>query len=292
MSTMEAHPFRHAIAPHHEVGRPNLLRVLNSERIKLFSLLSTRILLLCAVALLVGFAALQAWGIGQVTTTIRQGGQPGPRAEALDTSSAVLHLPAGGVGFAQLIVGALAVLMISSEFTTGMSRATFAAVPKRWPVLTAKALYAVVVGFVLTYLGAYLGGLVAQPILGNYNLHLDMASWDVQRFILLNAVYVAAVALMGLALGALLRNSAGAIVTLVALQFVLPIIFQLIPGDFFEQARKYLPTNAANAMFEAGTDSNLLNTAYLEPWQGALVLTAYVVVLLGAAYTTLQQRDV
>jgi hypothetical protein len=64
MSTMETHPFRHATAPHHEFGRPNFLRVLNSERIKLLSLLSTRILLLCAVALLVGFAALQAWGIG------------------------------------------------------------------------------------------------------------------------------------------------------------------------------------------------------------------------------------
>jgi len=291
MSTLETHPFRHATAPGHESGRPNFLRVLNSERIKFLSLLSTRILLLCAVVLLVGFAALQAWGIGQFATAARNGGTPGPRGEALDTTSAILHLPAGGVGFAQLIIGALAVLMISSEFTTGMSRATFAAVPTRWPVLAAKAVYTVVVGFVLTYLGAYLGGLVAQPILGNYNLHLDMASWDVQRYMLLNAVYVAAVALMGLALGTLLRNSAGAIVTLVALQFVLPIIFQLIPGDFFEQARKYLPTNAANAMFEAGSNSPL-NTTYLEPWQGTLVLAAYVVVLLGAAFVTLRQRDV
>ena len=69
------------------------------------------------------------------------------------------------------------------------------------------------------------------------------------------------------------------------------IIFQLIPGDFFKEARKYLPTNAANAMMEAGS-SNPLNTAYLEPWQGTLVLAAYVVVLLGAAFTTLKQRDV
>ena len=101
----------------------------------------------------------------------------------------------------------------------------------------------------------------------------------------------AAVALMGLSLGALLRNSAGAIVTLVAALFVLPIIFQLIPNDFFKEARKYLPTNAANAMMEAGSD-NPLNTAYLEPWQGTLVIAAYVVVLLFDAFTTLKQRDV
>lgn len=283
-------PHRHVSAQTERVLGPNFFRVLNSERIKILSLLSTRILLLCAIALMVGFAALQAWGAGQLSQSLRSGGA-GPR-EAVNIGQLLPHLPVAGVTFSQLIIGSLAVLMISGEFTTGMSRATFAAVPTRWPVLTAKAVYTIVVGFVLTYVGGYLGGLVAQPILGNYDgLHLDMASWDVQRFMLLNAAYVAAVALMGLALGGLLRNSAGSIVTLVALQFVLPIIFQLIPGDFFKEARKYLPSNAADAMFQAGSSAPL-DTTYLEPWQGALVLAGYVVVLLGAAYTALKQRDV
>ncbi|WP_433875439.1 ABC transporter permease [Sinomonas atrocyanea] len=286
MSTA-VHPARPAGAP--ALTGPNFFRILGSERIKLFSLLSTRILLLCAVALMVGFSALQAWGVGQALTAQRNGAT-GPR-EAIDVASIVPQLPSAGVSFSQLIIGSLAVLMISAEFTSGLSRATFAAVPKRWPVLSAKAVYAVVLGFAVTYVGAYLGGLVAQPILGNYDLHLDMASWDIQRHMLLSAAYVAAVALMGLGLGALLRNSAGAIVLLVAALFVLPIIFQLIPGDFFKEARKYLPTNAANAMMEAGSTAPL-NTAYLEPWQGTLVLAAYVVVLLAAAFATLRQRDV
>ncbi|WP_430296773.1 ABC transporter permease [Sinomonas sp. B1-1] len=286
MSTA-VHPARRAGAP--ALTGPNFFRVLASERIKLFSLLSTRILLLCAVALMVGFSALQAWGVGQALTAQRSGATE-PR-EAIDVASIVPQLPSAGVSFSQLIIGSLAVLMISAEFTSGLSRATFAAVPKRWPVLSAKAVYAVVLGFVVTYVGAYLGGLVAQPILGNYDLHLDMASWDIQRHMLLSAAYVAAVALMGLGLGALLRNSAGAIVLLVAALFVLPIIFQLIPGDFFKEARKYLPTNAANAMMEAGSTAPL-NTAYLEPWQGTLVLAAYVVALLVAAFATLRQRDV
>lgn len=281
-------PARRSAAP--ALTGPTFLRVLGSERIKLFSLLSTRILLLCAVVLMVGFSALQAWGFGQVSQAQRSGAVTNPR-EALDVSALLPQLPVAGVSFSQLILGSLAVLIISAEFTSGMSRATFAAVPKRWPVLAAKAVYAILIGFVLTYVGAFLGGLAAQPILGNYSLHLDMASWNVQRIMLLSAAYVAAVALMGLSLGALLRNSAGAIVTLVAALFVLPIIFQLIPNDFFKEARKYLPTNAANAMMEAGSDGPL-NTAYLEPWQGTLVIAAYVVVLLFAAFTTLKQRDV
>jgi ABC-type transport system involved in multi-copper enzyme maturation permease subunit len=271
---------------------PTFPRVMASERIKLFSLLSTRILLACSVVLMVGFAALQGWGFGQVSQAQQSGAATGrPGEAAVNVASLLPQLPSAGVSFSQLIIGSLAVLMISAEFTSGMSRATFSAVPKRWPVLAAKAVYAVVLGFVLTYVGAYLGGLVAQPILDNYSLHLDMASWDVQRHMLLSAAYVGAVALMGLGLGALLRNSAGAIVTLVALLFVLPIIFQLIPNDFFKEARKYLPTNAANAMMEAGSSAPL-NTALLEPWQGTLVIAAYVVVLLGAAFTTLRQRDI
>ncbi|NUP75108.1 MAG: ABC transporter permease [Sinomonas sp.] len=281
-------PHRHVSVHQERLVGPNFLRVLNSERIKFLALLSTRILLLCSIVLMVGFAALQAWGLGTITESAGTG--RGPR-EAVDVTQMLPHLPVAGVTFSQLIIGALAVLMISGEFTTGMARSTFAAVPTRWPVLTAKAVYAVVVGFLLTYVGGYLGGLVAQPILGNYNLHLDMASGDVQKILLLNAVYVAAVALMGMGLGGLLRNSAGAIVTLVALQFVLPIIFQLIPGDFFKEARKYLPTNAASSMFEAGSSAPH-NTAYLEPWQGTLVLAAYVVVLMGAAFAALKQRDV
>ncbi|MDQ4503949.1 ABC transporter permease [Sinomonas sp. ASV322] len=296
MSTIQ-HEFRHATAPRERLVGPNFFRILNSERIKFLSLLSTRILLLCAAALMVGFAALQAWGIGTFYESSRRppggaaGGGPAGQGGVPDVTQILHQIPSAGVSFAQLIIGSLAVLMISAEFSTGMARSSFAAIPTRWPVLAAKAMYAAVVGFGLTYIGAYVGGLVAVPILNSYNLHLDMASWDVQRLMLLNAVYVAAVTLMGLGLGALLRNSAGAIVTLVALLFVLPIIFAIIQADFFKETRKYFPTTAADAMFEAGS-SAAHNTAYLEPWQGALVLAAYVVVLLGAAFTSLKQRDV
>lgn len=297
--TTAAPQAQHA-APQARLAGPKFFRVLNSEWGKLFSLLSTRVLALCTMLLMIGFAAIAAWGVGQAAKAARNGTGAGPRGGGprgggpgggFDSAQAILHLPAAGVTFAQLIVGALVILLISSEFSTGMARATFAAVPRRWPVLAAKGVYGIIVGFALTYLGGYLGGLLAQPILKHYNLHLDMTDWTVQRYLLLNAAYVAAVGLIGLALGALLRNSAGAIVALVALLFVLPIIFRLIPGDFFTQARKYLPSNAADAMFSAGS-GNPANAANLQPWQGTLVLAGYVVVLLAAAFTTLKQRDV
>ena len=293
MSTLTSSvPTNGTPGPAHSAPRepgPSFLRVLNAEAIKTRTVLSTPILLLCAVALMAGFAALQAWGTGEFT----RAAQTDPEAAAAlaqQGGDIALTIPTAAVSFTQLIIGALAVLAMSSEFTTGMARATFSAVPKRLPVFAAKLLLVVVLAFAVTYAGAMLGGLLAQPIVQEYGLTLDLASWEVQRSILLNGVYVAAVAGMGLGLGTLLRNSAGAIVTLVAGLFVLPIIFQLIPGEFFEQARKYLPTNAANAMAQWGSDS--VAPMLLEPWQGALVLAGYVVALLVGAAVSLKARDV
>ncbi|GAB4098956.1 ABC transporter permease [Sinomonas halotolerans] len=276
-------------APDRQLIGPSFPRVLAAEALKARTVLSTPVLLASAAGLMVGFAALQAWGLGQ----FKQAAESDPEAAAAFAQQGpdvFLSVPAAGVSFSQLIVGSLAVILIAGEFTTGLSRATFAAVPRRLPVLAAKLLIVVVLAFAVTYAGALVGGLAATPIMAAYDVQVDLASWGVQRDILLNGAFVAAVAAMGLALGALLRNSAGAIVTLVAALFVLPIIAQLIPGDFFEEARKYLPTSAANAMLQAGRD--VPAEGLLEPGQGALVLAAYVAVLLAGAFVSLAKRDV
>jgi hypothetical protein len=66
---------------------------------------------------------------------------------------------------AQLIVGALAVLFLSSEYTTGMIRSTMTAVPTRLPGLAAKAVIIAVVSYVVTTAAVYLAFLIADPIL-------------------------------------------------------------------------------------------------------------------------------
>ena len=108
-----------------------------------------------------------------------------------------------------------------------------------------------VTAFVLTAASVYLAGLVSLPILDNYNLNLDLSSSQSVKMLLVNSLYVAAVAAIGMALGAIIRNSAGGIMSLVGLFFVAPIAFQLIPGDFFVEARKYLPGNTVEPMMIA-----------------------------------------
>jgi ABC-type transport system involved in multi-copper enzyme maturation permease subunit len=265
---------------------PSFPRVLNSEFIKFRTLLSTLILLACTVLVVVGFGALSAWGTGQFSQQALNDPQAAARLAARGSDIAV-GVPTSGIAFAQLILGSLGVLLMSSEFSTGMARSTFAAVPKRTPAFVAKLLVVMVTAFIVTTVSVYIAGLVSVPILDNYDLKLDPASPQSVKMLLINSAYVAAVAAIGMALGTLLRNSAGGIMTLVGLFFVAPIAFQLIPGDFFVQTRKYLPGNTVEPMTAA---QHIPDT--LEAWQAALVLGAWVVIPVVLAAVVLKKRDV
>jgi ABC-2 type transport system permease protein len=277
----------------HSAGRPagigpgpSFPRVLNSEFIKFRTLLSTLILLGSTVLVMVGFGALSAWGTGQFMEKAASDPQAAARMAAQGGDIAV-GIPTSGIAFAQLILGSLGVLLMSSEFTTGMARSTFAAVPKRIPAFVAKLLVVVATSFVLTGFSTLLAGLVSVPILGNYDIGLDLGSSHSIKLLLVNSLYVAAVASIGMALGSIIRNSAGGIMSLVGLFFVAPIAFQLIPGEFFEEARKYLPGNAVTPLTAV---EHMEGT--LEVWQAALVLGAWVVVPAVLAMILLKKRDV
>ncbi|WP_427005575.1 ABC transporter permease subunit [Pseudarthrobacter sp. H2] len=264
---------------------PRFLRVLHSEFIKFRTLLSTLILLGATIAVIVGVGALAAWGIGQA---LQASGANPQRAAALAAQGDIAaSAPSAGISFAQLILGSLAVLIVSSEFTTGMARSTFTAVPKRIPAFLAKLLVVVVSAFLVTALSLWLAGLVAVPIFDQYGHTLDISSGHYLRTLLINSVYVAAVAAIGMALGALIRNSAGGIMSLVGIFFVLPIALQIIQGDFVKELRKFIPDNTLPPMTAA---EHVTDT--LEAWQAGLVLGAWVLIPVLLAAVLLKKRDV
>ena len=265
---------------------PSFLRVLNSEFIKFRTLLSTVILVASTVVVMVCFAALNAWGIGQFSEASRNDPQAAA-ACAAQGADLTAGIPTSGIAFAQLIIGSLAVLLMSSEFTTGMARSTFTAVPKRTPAFVAKLLVVTACAFVVTVVSSLLAYLAATPILDNYGFDMDLGSEHSRRLLLVSGLYVAAVAAIGMSLGTLLRNSAGGIMSLVGLFFVVPIAFQLIPGEFFEEARKYLPDSLFERIVTAAPAEDAL-----EVWQAWTWLGAWVVVPVAAAMIVLKKRDV
>jgi ABC-2 type transport system permease protein len=191
-----------------------------------------------------------------------------------------------GVNFAQLAVGVLGVLVITAEYSTGMIRATFSAVPKRLPVLWAKAGVFATVAFLLTLPATFIVFFGGQAILSGQHINISLSHPGVVRALFGTALYLMVMGVFGLGLGAILRSTAGGISALAALVFVLPPIIGLFPSSFSDSVDPYLPSNAGGAIWTINPDPNTL-----APWTGFAVFCAYAVASIVIASILIARRD-
>ncbi|MDQ7905018.1 ABC transporter permease subunit [Phytohabitans sp. ZYX-F-186] len=251
-------------------------RVLRMEWIKFWSLRSTIFTL--------AITALLTIGIGSLISGLVGSGDGGPGQNDFGDPASI---SLAGAMLAALATAALGVLMSTGEYASGMIRATLAAVPARLPVLWAKATVFAAVSFVLmlgTSLVAFLAG---QAILSSRGFDsVTLADPGVFRAVVGAAVYLTGAGLIGLAVGALLRNTAGAITTVVGALFVLPGLVQLLPASWGDTISPYLPSNAAGSFMAVEATSPSLSA-----WSGLAVFAGYVAVLLAGAAVLLKRRD-
>jgi ABC-2 type transport system permease protein len=206
----------------------------------------------------------------------------GPGGTATDSVS----LAFGGTSLSQLIIGVLAALFVGSEYASGLIRTTFGAVARRTRVLRAKAIvFGGATGLAMT-LGAF-GAFFAGSAIYSGNLpSYSIGDPGVLRAVLSAGFYGACVALIGIAVGFLVRSTATAIGLLLGLLMLAPLLVELVPGTVGETLTKILPSNAGEAMMSVTTSGSLLS-----PMLGLAVLVAWVVGLLALAAVTLRRRD-
>jgi ABC-2 type transport system permease protein len=191
-----------------------------------------------------------------------------------------------GVFLAQLAIGVLGVLVISSEYSTGTIRTTFAAVPRRPLVLFAKAATFTIVAFIVSTAACFAAFLIGQSILSAKHANVALSDPGVLRAVIGAGTYLTLVGLLGLGLGTLLRRTAGAIATLFGLVLVLPALTEALPSPWSTDVGKLLPINAGRALFAVRPSTDLLS-----PGQALLVLLATVGFVLVLATVTLTRRD-
>ncbi len=271
----------------------NFGRVLKSEWIKVTTVPSTVILIVSTVIVMVGLAALFAWALTMTQQAVTDPNLPaefqppsdGPGSPAYDA----LTVPSSGLVFGQLLIASLAVVLIASEWTTGMIRSTMVAVPKRIPALLAKTIIIAVVAFAVGAFSAVVSYFVAQPILGGESIDYAITEDGVLASIINTGTFLALVAVISIAIGMLLRNTAGGVVTAVGIFFALPIIVQLISGlaDWIPDAARFLPADAGTAMLAITAAEDALTQ-----WEGGLVMGAWALVLLLVSLLVTKVRDV
>jgi ABC-2 type transport system permease protein len=260
-------------------------RLLHSEWIKLWTLRSTWWTLGSTVIIMAGFALMMAVAVQFLTD---QMGDTETAAEDQASMDALLGAPtviAGGYQFAALVVAVLGAMLITGEYSTGMIRSTFAAAPGRLSAFAAKATVLAAVTAVLTTVSLLLGWLVSYPILNANDMTLDWSDGDDVRKLYGVVIYTVLVALFALGLGTLLRHTAGAIFTAVAVFMVIPFVFNIVVAlasslDWVLDVNKFLPSVAGSAITPSGAQV----PEVLDPWVGIGVLATYtaVIVVTGA----------
>lgn len=247
-------------------------RVLRSEWSKLWSLRSTWYSLAAVVVLTVGIGLA-------VGATFTDGGGDGPQ----DPVEVTLL----GLNFGLLILPVLGILTTAGEWSTGTVRATMAAVPRRLPVLWAKAAALGAVSFVLMLATALATFPLAQAFLADTPIAAGLGDPGVARALVTTAAGASLITVLGVAAGALLRSIPASIGAFVGVLMVLPNVAPLLPYEWVGDAVAYTPLAAMEPLAAAHPPPDL-------PTVGAALvsISVWAVAALAAAALRLRRSDV
>jgi ABC-2 type transport system permease protein len=252
-------------------------RVVRSEWLKFWSLRSSYITLGAAVVGMIAFGVLfsavtaNRWPVMRAAAKLR--------FDPTDTSLR-------GFALAQLIVGVLGVLVVTGEYSTGMIRATMSAAPTRLPVIWAKAAVFGVVTYVVGTVTAFVSFFVGQALLSSQHIQTTLSAPGVLRAVLGVGLYLTVVGLLGVALGWIIRSTAGGIATLFGLLLVLPALGEALPDSWSTHVVPYLPSDAGQSVTAVRPDPGSL-----APWTGFGWFCVYALVAFVLAVVLVRRRD-
>jgi ABC-type transport system involved in multi-copper enzyme maturation permease subunit len=246
-------------------------RTLRSEWIKLRSVRSTY--------LIVGVAAVLGVGVGLVyLSSVVRGWDTATAADraAFDPVGDSF----GGFQLIQLGFGALGVLAISTEYSTGTIRASFAATPRRGRVYLAKALVLGALALIVCDACAFASFLLGQAVLSAGGLNVHLGDPGVLRAVTGAGLYLTVVTMIGFGLGAIIRHTAGAMTVLFGLVFLAWPVARAVEG-FSTLPDRWLLVNAADALVTTQPLTGPQAVRVPSAGMAYAELAVYLIVLLG-----------
>ncbi|MFJ8104820.1 ABC transporter permease [Streptomyces sp. NPDC096132] len=258
---------------------------MRAEWTKLRTLPSSWWLLLAVIALTVAVGGAAA---AAVTTDQCY---PTPAACQEDT----VKLSLTGVWVGQAAVAVLGVLAMSGEYGTGTIRAALTAVPRRERLLIAKAAVVGALALVTGALGVLGSLLVGRLVLPGNGFTaeagyppLSLADGPTLRAAVGSTLYLGLIALLALGIAALVRDTAGAITTVLTLLYVFPVLVALVSSEKWrERLQEWGPASAGTAV----QATRNLDALPIGPWPGLGVLALYAAAALLTGGLALRLRD-
>lgn len=268
--------------------------VLRAEWRKFHTVRSTWILSLTAAGILLIFAfgfslilgaTMSKYGAEEVT-----GGAVAP---GMFTNS----MATAGLTIAALLFSAAVVVSIAGEFSSHSIISTFSAVPKRWPTYLAKTLVTGVLGFVAGVVGHVVAALLAWAGLSITGMDTELGLGATTHQALVTGLYVLVLTWLGLGLGALMRNTAGAVVSVSIFVYLIGQVLQgLAVGmhrDWLTWLAYHVPTSAVDALRGDGGNAMAVATqTSMATWDAWLTVAFWALVPLALGAVAYQRRDV
>jgi ABC-2 type transport system permease protein len=283
-------------APARRAGFGGLLL---AEWTKIRSVRSTLWTLVIFAVVSLGLTGLFTW----LTLNAASNGRRDARASGLFTDP-VSFILGTGLGLGQLAICVLGALVITSEYSSGSIRASLLAVPRRYPVLVAKGLvFAVlvaVVGEIVAFCSFFIGAtlvngqavtrtlsVAGHAVTLHRTIEVSLSQPNVTRAVVGAGLYLTVLGLFALAIGTLIRHTAGAITAVIGMVLVIFPLAGLLPDSWGAHVHAYLPTIAGQLITQDKPTAGQL----LSAWQGFGVFCAWTALLLAAAIYLLQRRD-
>lgn len=255
------------------------MHTLTSEWVKLTTLRSTFITLGAGVVLSVAMTAVVALAVGSTWDSWSPERQAQFAPVLMTMSGNVILL------IASAVFGALAV---ASEYSNGMIRLTLTATPRRGHVLLAKFLLVGSITLVLGVITTVSMFLVGRAILDSYGISIPgLGDSDVQRLVLGLGVATPLFPIIGVALGVILRSTAGAITAVMGTLW-LPQLFGELLRTRAEKLLSLAPQSGADSLTVAHYAESPL---YSDPAVGVFIVAVWLAGFVGAAYLLLKRRD-
>jgi ABC-2 type transport system permease protein len=262
---------------HGTVPRATFANTLHGEWIKFRSLRSTWYTVVALFVIGPGITYLAASNGRKVYEEIRASGDPWDPT-ALSLRSYIM---------AQLVIGVLSILVVTSEHATGLIRTSLTATPRRNRLLAAKVVMTTAVALVAGQALMFAVFLLGQALLADRNLpNAGLGDPDVLGAVVGGGLYLAAIAVLAVALGTIMRATAGALATLVGIVLLVPAFAGLFPS-WLERLLDFWPTLGAGAVM-----ATVPSPDYPHPWQNLGGLYVGVTALLAVAFVVFRRRDV
>jgi ABC-2 type transport system permease protein len=281
MAAVTAGPGRRGVLPV-PARRAGLTGALRAEFTKIRSVRSTyallSLMLLASVIWAVAFCAGTAAHWAHMSAQVRSGFDP--------TQNSVLGLALLG----QLIFVVLGALTMTSEYSTGMMRTSLTVLPRRGVVLGSKALVLTAVALAATFPASFLCFFIGQRFLASTHAAATLSQPGVLRAVTAAALLVTLTGLFALGLGAVLRNTTGAITAAYGFLFLIPELGRALPTPWFDDAVRWLPGGWLVSQVTTTNSEGFLPHMFF-PWGELAVFAGYTAALLAVGAVTLRNRD-